>query len=442
MASLKQAVILCGGRGTRLGQLTQQVPKPLILVDGVPLLERTLNTLWEQGIREFILLNGHLATAIKDYIKRSVWAERQVTLFKEDKPLGTSGALPLVKEKLAENFLVVYGDVFLDFKLSPLIKKHLATQALATLLIRQSDHPWDSDLVEVNPTGEVKSWHSKGKNPENTANWGNAAFYVCQKDLLKAIEVGAFSGFAEDVFPKLVEQGTKIQTYQLPENQWVCDMGTPDRIGKVEEYLQRKIKAKQAQENPKKIETLFLDRDGTLNQLNGLVDHPEKLKLIDGVAEALGALDKAGITCFVVTNQPVIARGLCSQKTLNEIHQKLNREVEAKGGKLKKIYYSPYHPETQHGEGIKEFRRASSCRKPRPGMIFQAQEEWGIDLAACALVGDSWRDMEAAKAAGIRSIAVGEESRKLESQAYFTDFPIFVNHFLANKIPSCLAKQN
>ncbi|MBR9703014.1 HAD-IIIA family hydrolase, partial [Candidatus Woesearchaeota archaeon] len=107
------------------------------------------------------------------------------------------------------------------------------------------------------------------------------------------------------------------------------------------------------------------------------------------------------------TNQPVIARGLATKETVEIIHKKMREMIAAEsGGKIDAIYYCPHHPETQYGEGITELRRGCDCRKPKAGMILTAKDEHKIDLAGAIMIGDSWRDIEAGRNAGLRTIFI------------------------------------
>jgi D-glycero-D-manno-heptose 1,7-bisphosphate phosphatase len=119
----------------------------------------------------------------------------------------------------------------------------------------------------------------------------------------------------------------------------------------------------------------------------------------------------------VVTNQPVIARGLCTEETLTEINEKLGALIRARGGELAAIYHCPHHPETHHGEGVTSLRRACRCRKPAPGMLFHAQRNLGLDLARSAMVGNHAIDIRAGKAAGVRTVLVGPSAARAAQAA-------------------------
>jgi len=146
---------------------------------------------------------------------------------------------------------------------------------------------------------------------------------------------------------------------------------------------------------------VFLDRDGTINEHVGLVSRPEQLQLIPGAAAALKRLKAAGAKLLLITNQPVVARELIDEAGLQLIHDQLQELLANEGVSLDAIFYCPHHPETHHPEASNpHYRRECNCRKPKPGMILEAAEKFGVDMAASYFVGDSTRDIAAAAAAG------------------------------------------
>ncbi len=417
--SALQAVILCGGKGERLGDITRHVPKPLLPVGGRPVLDHILDNLESAGIRRFVLSAGYLGEQIRDYYESA--GQRpgcSIETVIESEPLGTAGAVRFISDRLDEDFVLAYGDVFIDFAIDRLIAAHANDRPLATLLVRASDHPWDSHLVETDEAGRVVEFVHRREPGRLYRNVANAAVFVLSRRILRFVPEGRPSDFGADVFPAVVAAGGELRTHSLEPEGFVKDMGTPDRLAAVEEYLSDRALAAAARSETKPVEAVFLDRDGVLNSdSDALISRPEHVELLPGAAEAVSLLDKAGIRCVVVTNQPVIARGLCSEETLEAIHERLRELVGAGGGKLEAIYYCPHHPETHHGEGIAELRRACRCRKPAPGMLFRARRDLGLDLSACVMVGDHATDVRAARAAGIRCVLVGApELRRKESQ--------------------------
>ena len=408
---MRQAVILCGGRGTRLGELTRDIPKPLLPVGGEVLLDKTIALLERDGIARVLLIAGHLGEQIEERYKGGTLGGVEITVFRELEALGTAGGLVLAQDLLEDSFLLVYGDIFVDLNFARLREEHLsraAEGAVATLLVRPSDHPWDSHLVDFNEQGWVNEFVFQQEEGRLYRNWGNVAIYGCEKTIVDFIPRGQSSDFGRDVFPAILKSGGKIGVCELEVGAFVRDMGTPDRLAVVEEYLERKRQALEAKEQPLKPRVLLLDRDGTLNVEKGHLGRAEDLELLPGVGETLCKFKQAGWKCHVITNQPGIARGEFSQEDLDAIHMRLRELIAEEGGEIGDIFYSPFHPETHHGDGVKALRRASDCRKPNPEMLFKAAEECGFSLGEAVMVGDTWRDIVAGNLAGVRTVFVGE----------------------------------
>jgi D,D-heptose 1,7-bisphosphate phosphatase len=152
---------------------------------------------------------------------------------------------------------------------------------------------------------------------------------------------------------------------------------------------------------------IFLDRDGTLIEDPGYLNHPEQVTLLEGAAEALIELRAMGYMLIVVTNQSAVARGIVSEKVLGEIHNRLRQLLTERGAYLDQIYYCPYHPDGV----IPKYRKESDWRKPNPGMLLAASDEMDIDLSQSWKIGDSSRDIEAGLRAGCKTILVTRLSR-------------------------------
>ncbi|MCP3982634.1 MAG: D-glycero-beta-D-manno-heptose 1,7-bisphosphate 7-phosphatase [bacterium] len=157
---------------------------------------------------------------------------------------------------------------------------------------------------------------------------------------------------------------------------------------------------------------ILLDRDGTLNEEVGYVDHVERLTLIERSADAVRAANEAGWQTVAITNQSGVARGMLDESRLAEVHDRLRHLLAESGARLDGIYYCPHHPD----EGAPPYRDDCDCRKPKAGMLLRARDEMGIDLSASYMVGDRAFDMAAGAAAGATPVLVltGVGRRTLE----------------------------
>ena len=192
----------------------------------------------------------------------------------------------------------------------------------------------------------------------------------------------------------------KMFCYDSPE--YVKDMGTPERFyAVVEDYKKGTVQAKNLKNRQKAV---FLDRDGTINKYVGFLRNIDDFELIDGVAEAIKKINTSGYLAIVVTNQPVIARGEVTVPQLQEIHNKMETMLGLEGAYVDAIYYCPHHPHKGYAGEIPELKIDCDCRKPKPGMLRKAAQDFNVDLGQSYMVGDGENDVKAGIAAGCKSI--------------------------------------
>ena len=147
---------------------------------------------------------------------------------------------------------------------------------------------------------------------------------------------------------------------------------------------------------------VFIDRDGTLTEEVGYVNHPSRLRLLPRSAEAVRRLNQAGVAAVVATNQAGVARGYFSEDVLHAVNAALVAQLEQAGARLDGLYVCLHHP----SEGVAPYRAACECRKPQPGLLLRAAEELGLDLAASTMVGDKASDLEPGRRVGARAVLV------------------------------------
>jgi D-glycero-D-manno-heptose 1,7-bisphosphate phosphatase len=149
----------------------------------------------------------------------------------------------------------------------------------------------------------------------------------------------------------------------------------------------------------RKQRAVFVDRDGVINVDKGYVHKVEDLEILDGVVEAIRLLKTEGFEIIVVTNQSGVARGFYREHEVRDFHEEMQRILAKDDAALDAYYYCPHHPEGS----VTEYRRTCACRKPAPGMVQQAIEDFNLDPAVCYVVGDEMRDLEAGRCAGCRA---------------------------------------
>ena len=405
MKNIDVAVIMAGGKGSRLRSITNdEIPKPMVPVDGKPLLEYQVEKLKSYGIKKIVMIVGHLGEKIVDHFKDGKDFGVEIDYIFEKEPLGTAGAFYYLKDKIdAKDFMLVFGDVFFDMDFDRMEDFHFKNSALTTLLAHPNGHPYDSDLIQTDDTGKVIGFDSKHNVRDYWYdNMVNAGMYIINKRLLDLVKEPVKTDFEKDILANQVKLGANIYAYHTPE--YVKDVGTVDRINAtVEELKSGLIQSKNLKNKQRAI---FLDRDGTMNVSKGFISKADDLELIPGTIDAIKAINKSGALAIVITNQPVIARGECSFEELHNIHNKLKTLLGEKGAFVDDIFYCPHHPDKGFEGEVPELKFDCECRKPKTGMIDEAVKKYNIDLSKSYMVGDSTMDLETARNAGIKSVLV------------------------------------
>ena len=416
-----RAVILAGGKGTRLAALRPGVPKPLVPVAGVPVLTRQLLALKKEGVTDVTLVTCHLAEQVEAAYGDGAALGVRLRYFREPEPLGTAGALPYLG--LADDFLLLSGDLVFDFDLAAMVRFHREKGAAATLFAHPNSHPYDSALLVACPDGRVTGFLPREGKPEVYENLCNAGIQILSPALLKSFPLRGKADLDRDLLRPAVEAGG---VYAYKSCEYVKDMGTPERLKAVERDLFWDLPAGRRRGIPKR--AVFLDRDGTLNVYRGFIADPAALELLPGVGAAVGRLNALGFLAVLATNQPVVARGMCSMETLKNIHLRLQTLLGKEGAYLDGLYVCPHHPDRGFpGEDI-SLKIDCDCRKPKPGLLLRAAAELNIDLAASYMAGDTLRDVETAKNAGCTPVFLrcGKAEPEPPGVVTFDDLPAFV----------------
>ena len=403
-----KTVIMAGGKGTRISSIAQDIPKPMIKIGDKPVLEHEINCLRRQGFTDLILTISHLGNVIKEYFGNGSRLGVNITYFEETVPLGNAGALLELKNELSEDFLLINGDVVFDIDFSRMYAFHKDKNAEVTLFTHPNSHPYDSGLLIADKDMAVTKWLTKEDvRPVYYKNRVNAGIHIISPKIFKeAHSINKKIDLDRDILRPLAGTG-KMFCYDSPE--YVKDMGTPDRYISVQKDFQSGIIQAKNLENKQK--AVFLDRDGTLNHYVGFLRDIRDFQLLDGVEEAINLIHSKGYLCIVVTNQPVIARGEITETELDMIHNKMETLLGLKGAYIDGLYYCPHHPDRGFEGEIPELKIDCDCRKPKPGMLLQAAEDFHISLQDSWMIGDGANDILAGKSAGCSTalIASGKQ---------------------------------
>lgn len=416
-----KTIIMAGGKGTRIQSVASDIPKPMIKIEGVPVLEREICSLRDQGFKDIIITVSHLGNVIREYFEDGAKFGVSIEYYNEDIPLGNAGALFKLRDKLGdEPFLLLNADAIFDVDFNRMVSFHKEKGALVTLFTHPNSHPYDSGLIIAEDDFSVKQWLAKeDERPTYYKNRVNAGLHVIDPAILDKVDIEAnLIGTENPETGKIIKvdldrqllkplSGTgKMFCYDSPE--YVKDMGTPERFYAVtEDFKCGRVSAKNLKNKQKAV---FLDRDGVINNYVGFLRNIDEFELLPGVAEAIKCINNRGYLVIVVTNQPVIARGEVTYAELNEIHNKMETLLGLEGAYVDGIYFCPHHPHKGYKGEIPELKIDCECRKPKPGMLIKAAKDFNINLEESWMIGDSESDILAGKAAGCKVAFVGTEN--------------------------------
>lgn len=398
-----KTVIMAGGMGTRIAAVNALVPKPMITILGKPILEYQIECLEKQGYTDIIIVIGYKGEQIQAYFKDGTDFGVKIEYIVEQTPLGTAGALYLLKNRIEEEFLLINGDIIFDIDIGRFVEHHRKKEGKATIFIHPNDHPFDSGIIKADKEGRVFQWLCKEDERKWYKNRVNAGLHILSPQIMYEMRELKKMDMDRDVLRHLIPQGM-LYAYDSPE--YVKDMGTPERLAEVEmDILSGKVKGKNLREKQRAV---FLDRDGTINEYAGFLKHIDDFKLISGVEAAIRRINKSGYLAIVVTNQPVVARGETTIEELEEIHNKMETLLGRGGAYIDALYYCLHHPDKGYEGEREEYKVKCECRKPSPGLLLRAAEAYNIDLSRSWMIGDSETDVEAGKAAGCKTAKIGK----------------------------------
>ncbi len=377
---VEQVVILAGGEGRRLKGLSQGIPKPLLDVAGEPFVAGLINELARFGFRDFLLLVGPFQIPFQSLLPGKIHPEVNLQFVSEPCPAGTAGALSYARDFLQPEFLLVNGDSFFDFNYLDLALNLPREKWLMKLALRFVDDTNRYGAVILDDT-KVAGFLEKSRVGSGFINGG---VYLMKREILEEVRDLPCS-LENDVLPRLVERSV-VFGKEYKGN--FIDIGTPEDFHRSQSVLR----------DWRRRPAVFFDRDGVLNQDTGYVYTKEKFSWLGGSREAIHYLNGLGYLVFVVTNQAGIARGYYEIDDVICLHDWINQELKLSGAHVDKFYFCPHHPSAGQGS----FTRSCACRKPEPGMILSAFQEWDIDKRKSFLIGDKNSDVEAAGRAGIK----------------------------------------
>ena len=406
------AVLACGGLGTRLKEITKDTPKPLYPVAGKSTLERCIQQLEDFDFKNLIITIGYKS---KEFLKFIDELNRKykvdIDIFVEENPLGECGALWVIKDKLCNDFVFINGDLIFSINFKKLSFFHMRLSSKLTLVTHTSDHPDDSDLVSV-PNGTLVEnifLKSNDINSEKNAYLGNSGIFMINKEVLDKLKAPKEKD-SKSVFHFIVKKifELKINIYSYNTTEYIKDMGTPKRLKVVAEDLSKAIVNRKNYTNIQK--ALFLDRDNTLIKCSQgkYVINKNEIEILSKNIENIIPISLDYDLVCLVTNQPVIAMGKISLRDLDEINSVVVKSCLSMGLKIDIVSFCPHHPHKGYKGELEFLKYDCFCRKPNPGLFFEQAFLRNINLKESLMIGDSDYDLFAAENAGCKFLNIND----------------------------------
>lgn len=374
----RQAVIVAGGRGTRLGPLTADRPKALVPVGGRPFIDLLIASLRDRGFDRILLLLGFRAEMVAEHVGTGSQLGVSIETVATDVDDETGRRFRAARDRLDERFLFAYCDNLWPMPWERLWHQYVTARLPGQVVVYANDDEFTRSNVRV-ADGRVEAYDPARAEPGlRGVEIGYAILGRSMLDLLPRENVSLQAA----IYPRLIER-RELGAFVTHHRYY--SIGRPDRLDETERYVTG---------SP----AVILDRDGVLNEKLPRAQYVRswsEWRWMPGALDALRRLREAGYRTFVVSNQAGIARGAMTAGDLEDVHARMLADVEAAGGRIDGIYVCPH-----------DWDAGCACRKPKPGMLLAAQRDHALDLTMTPFVGDDTRDAEAAAAAGAPAILV------------------------------------
>lgn len=371
------AVILVGGSGKRLGDITKKTPKPLIRINGRPFLDYLISFIAKSKIQSIYLLCSYKSHQFLKLYDKKKFFGKKIYIIKEKKRNGTGGALFYLKKYIKKDFLLFNGDSLINFNIDDFIK-FSKRKSFSILCCKNNSYKSNKKLsnLETDQSGKIFF--------KEKSSFMNAGVYYINKQILNSIE-NKFISLEDEIIPRLI---TKNIVYGIKCNSKFLDIGLRKNLKIAGKFLSHNFK-----EN-----VLFLDRDGVINRDTNYVYKIKNLEILNGVEKAIQFAVQKFYLVICITNQSGIGRGYFKYDDVKILHEYINKRLQKYNAEISEFYVCPHHP--VHGKG--KFKKKCSCRKPNPGLIKRAIKKYNINLKNSFMIGDKHTDKQAAMSAGIK----------------------------------------
>ncbi len=393
MNSVRQAIILCGGLGTRLRPYTDQLPKPMIPIDGRPFLEFLVEQLREQGIKHVVLLTGYRAQQIEDHFGDGKRFGLEISYSRGATEWETGRRIWEAREQLHPNFLLLYSDNFVPFALRKLQIFHLACGRPLSLMLSAKAN----GNISVSADGLVRSYDESRRGAN--LDYVEIGYMLVERDAVLSLIAPPDISFSL-VLKRLTERSALAGMICGDDYYSISD---PQRWKLAEQYLRIK-------------RILLIDRDGTINVRPPRAEYISRwddFHWAPGALDGMEALALAGFSFILISNQAGIARHILSKEQVDAVNNRMADELAVRGIKLLKAYVCPHH-----------WDDGCDCRKPAPGLLFKASREHLLRLDRTFFIGDDPRDCQAAYNANCAGIFIGDDGALASSRP--AERPVYV----------------
>ena len=383
----RQAVILAGGRGTRMHPITVDRPKPMVPVLDRPFLEYQIEQLRQEGFEKVLLLLGYLPHVVMDYFGDGSRFGLSIEYAVTDPDDLTSSRVSNARHLIDPCFLLLYCDNYWPMRMERLWQRFCAAGKPGMITVYSNKDGYSRGSVILDADDNVTVFDRLRTTP---GLQGVEISYAILTDLALEFLPDEDTLFEEAIYTPLATQH-RLAGF-VSEHRYYS-VGSIERLPATERFMRRE-------------KTILLDRDGVLNRKPPRAQYVgswDQWEWISGSRQALALLNEAGYRVVVISNQAGIARGAMTAADLEAIHQNMCAEAAAAGGKITAIYHCP------HG-----WDENCDCRKPKPGMLYQAQRDFDLDLTRTLFVGDDDRDRQAAEAADCLYAQVSEQCSLLD----------------------------
>ena len=360
-------VILAGGKGSRIKSLLKKKPKPMAIFNKKPFLEYIIQSYSKYHFKNIFVLAGYKSGEIFSKFENKHYNCTSITCLKEKKPMGTAGALNILKKKRINDFILINGDTFLEVNLNKLVKSCSENSYGSLTLIKNKSYKSNKKLVSMGIKNNKIIYQKKN-------NFMNGGVYFFKKKILKFIK-NKNTSLEDQLLPGLIK---KRKISGLVVKNFFLDIGTPKNFNRAKNLLLKNCTKAAA----------FLDRDGVINYDTGYVHKIKDFKFRPGVITGLKFLRNKNYYVFIVTNQAGIGRGIYNENQFYELQNNLKEKLQKKDIFFDDINFCPYHPDAK----IKKYRKITNLRKPGNLMIKQIENKWHIKRKKSFMIGDKISD--------------------------------------------------